>query len=98
MTQLRRHLAAVWFADIVGYTTLSERNEGEAVRLARSFQRAAREVVERFGGRVVKFLGDGALAEFPSSEMAVRSAYALPAAVSREAERDGLAAPELRLG
>jgi class 3 adenylate cyclase/TolB-like protein len=98
VTQLRRHLAAVWFADIVGYTTLSERNEGEAVRLARSFQRAAREVVERFGGRVVKFLGDGALAEFPSSEMAVRSAHALQAAVSREAERDGLSAPELRLG
>jgi class 3 adenylate cyclase/tetratricopeptide (TPR) repeat protein len=98
VTQLRRHLAAVWFADIVGYTTLSERNEGEAVRVARSFQRAAREVVERFGGRVVKFLGDGALAEFPSSEMAVRSAHALTGAVSREAEGDGLAAPEIRLG
>ena len=98
VTELRRHLAAVWFADIVGYTTLSERNEGEAVRLARSFQRAVREVVEAFGGRVVKFLGDGALAEFPSSEMAVRSAHALSAAVAREAERDGQSAPEIRLG
>ena len=81
----------------MGYTSLSERNEGEAVRLARSFQRAARQVVERYGGRVVKFLGDGALAEFPSSEAAVRSAHALLAEVARAARGDGIGAPELRV-
>jgi class 3 adenylate cyclase/tetratricopeptide (TPR) repeat protein len=96
MTTLHRHLAAVWFADIVGYTRLSEENEGEAVRLAHAFQRAARAVVERFGGRIVKSMGDGALAEFSSSEMAVRSAHALLAAFA-DAE-PGLRKSGLRVG
>ena len=98
MTTLHRHLAAVWFADIVGYTKLSEENEGEAVRLAHAFHRAARTVVERFGGRIVKSMGDGALAEFASSEMAVRSADALRAAFARAAESDGLRTSGLRVG
>ena len=98
MTTLHRHLAAVWFADIVGYTNLSEENEGEAVRLAHAFQRAARTVVERFGGRIVKSMGDGALAEFSSSEMAVRSAHALIAAFAHTADSDGLRTSGLRVG
>ena len=32
IVSLSHHLAAVWFADVVGYTRLSEENEGEAVR------------------------------------------------------------------
>jgi len=95
---LSHHLAAVWFADVVGYTRLSEENEGEAVRLVHGFQRVAREVVARYGGRVVKFLGDGALAEFSSTDMAVRSAEALIGAFAASAEADGLASGELRVG
>ncbi|HET7691461.1 MAG TPA: adenylate/guanylate cyclase domain-containing protein [Gemmatimonadota bacterium] len=95
---LSHHLAAVWFADVVGYTRLSEENEGEAVRLVHGFQRVAREVVARHGGRVVKFLGDGALAEFSSTDMAVRSAEALIRAFAASAEAEGLASDELRVG
>ncbi|CAN5869194.1 adenylate/guanylate cyclase domain-containing protein [soil metagenome] len=95
---LSHHLAAVWFADVVGYTRLSEENEGEAVRLVHGFQRVAREVVSRYGGRVVKFLGDGALAEFSSTDMAVRSAEALIRAFADSAEAEGLASSELRVG
>ena len=92
------HLAAVWFADLVGYTTLSETNEGEAIRAVSRFQAIVRAVVEPHGGRVVKFLGDGALAEFPSTERAVRSADALRADFARVAEAEGLGAKELRIG
>jgi serine/threonine-protein kinase len=95
---LSHHLAAVWFADVVGYTRLSEENEGEAVRLVHGFQRVAREVVARYGGRVVKFLGDGALAEFSSTDMAVRSAEALIRAFAASAQAEGLASNELRVG
>jgi class 3 adenylate cyclase/TolB-like protein len=98
VTTLHRHLAAVWFADIVGYTRLSEENEGEAVRLAHAFQRVARRVVDGFEGRVVKFMGDGALAEFPSTEMAVRSAHALLAAFAHAADEEGLRSGGLRVG
>jgi TolB-like protein/class 3 adenylate cyclase/Tfp pilus assembly protein PilF len=95
---LSHHLAAVWFADVVGYTRLSEANEHEAVRLVHAFQRVAREVVGRYGGRVVKFLGDGALAEFSSTDMAVRSATALVGAFASAAESEGLASGSLRVG
>lgn len=98
MSTLHRHLAAVWFADIAGYTSLSERNEGEAVRLAHAFQRAARLVADRFGGRIVKAMGDGALAEFSSTEMAARSAHALHRAFAEAAAEDSLAGGGLRVG
>ena len=92
------HLAAVWFADLVGYTALSETNEGEAIRAVGRFQAIVRAVVQTHGGRLVKFLGDGALAEFPSTEQAVRSADALRADFARVAEAEGLSARELRIG
>jgi class 3 adenylate cyclase/tetratricopeptide (TPR) repeat protein len=98
MTTLHRHLAAVWFADIAGYTSLSEENEGQAVHLAHAFQRAARAVCERFSGRIVKSMGDGALAEFSSTEMAVRSAYALHGAFAGAASEAGLRVGGLRVG
>ena len=31
------HLAAVWFADLVGHSALSETNEGEAIRAVSRF-------------------------------------------------------------
>jgi serine/threonine-protein kinase len=98
LVSLSHHLAAVWFADVVGYTRLSEENEGEAVRLVHGFQRVAREVVAGHGGRVVKFLGDGALAEFSSTDMAVRSAAALLRAFASAAASEGLASDALRVG
>jgi TolB-like protein/class 3 adenylate cyclase len=92
------HLAAVWFADLVGYSALSETDEGEALRAVARFQTVVRAVVETHGGRVVKFLGDGALAEFPSTEEAVRSADTLRADLARVAEAEGLGVSELRIG
>lgn len=98
MSTLHRHLAAVWFADIAGYTSLSEQDEGQAVRLAHAFQRAAKAVADRFGGRIVKSMGDGALAEFTSTEMAARSAHALHRAFAEAAAEAGLRGGDLRVG
>lgn len=72
-----RRLAAVWFADIVGYTALSSRDEDAAHRVVGAFQRVAEEVVTEHSGRVVKYIGDAALAEFASTDGAIRSALAL---------------------
>src|SRR5688572_19202023 len=73
----KRRLAAVWFADIVGYTTLSRNDEPAALRLVDLLQRLAREIAEAHDGRVVKFIGDAVLAEFSSTDSAVRAAVAL---------------------
>lgn len=75
-----RRLAAVWFADIVGFTTLSSEDEPESLRVVEHFEAAVRESVSRYGGTLVKFLGDGAMVHFQSTEAAVKAALDLRAA------------------
>src|SRR6266513_1514804 len=76
-TLLSRRLVAVWFADIVGYSARAAEDETGALRLVEILQTVSRETVRRYGGHVVKFLGDAVLAEFPSTDLAVRAAVAL---------------------
>jgi adenylate cyclase len=76
-TLLSRRLVAVWFADIVGYSARAAEDETGALRLVEILQTLSRETVRRYGGRVVKFLGDAVLANFPSTDLAVRAAVAL---------------------
>ena len=73
-TEGKHRLAAVLFADIVGYTDLSSRDEKAALKVVDELQRSAREEVEARGGRVVKFLGDAVLAVFDSANHALASA------------------------
>ena len=74
---LPHHLVALWFADIVGYSTRSAEDERGALRLVEILQALSRDTAQRYEGRVVKFVGDAVLAEFPSTELAVRAAAAL---------------------
>ena len=66
-------LAAVWFADIVGYSGLASRDEAAAVRLVEVLRSLVGELLDEHGGRLVKGTGDGALAEFTSADAAVRT-------------------------
>lgn len=72
-----RRLAAVWFADIVGYSSLSSRDEDAALALVEALKAAALEEVPAHGGRVVKFVGDAALAVFESVDGALRAALSV---------------------
>src|SRR2546426_5479167 len=58
-----RRLVSVMFADLVGFTSLSESRDSEEVRelLSRYFE-LARELVTRYGGTVEKFIGDAVMA------------------------------------
>jgi class 3 adenylate cyclase len=60
-----RRVVSVLFADIVGFTKLSEHLDPERVKrlIDGAFERMIVEI-ERFGGRVDKVLGDGILALF----------------------------------
>jgi class 3 adenylate cyclase len=84
-----RRLVSVLFADLVGFTTLSEGRDAEETRelLTRYFE-IARGVVERHGGTVEKFIGDAVMAVWGAptaheddAERAVRSGLELVAAV-----------------
>ena len=92
-----RRLAAVWFADIVGFTGLSSRDEDAALRLVEGFQAVTRKVVRELGGTVVKFLGDGGLAVFPSADAAVRAGLDVHRAFEARTSESGQAA-KLRVG
>ncbi len=72
-----RRLAAIWFADIVGFTRLAAENEPLALRLVEVLQAAATAAVEGHEGNIVKFTGDGVLAEFASTERAAFGAMQL---------------------
>jgi TolB-like protein/class 3 adenylate cyclase/Tfp pilus assembly protein PilF len=98
MTQRTYRLAAVCFADIAGYTELSARNEGEAVAVVELLQEVARQAVGERGGRVVKFIGDAVLAEFTSTDDAVRSAIEMRDRFAAEARSRGLGSRDLRVG
>jgi adenylate cyclase len=74
---MQRTLVALWFADIAGYSARAAEDEVGALRLIEILQALSRQVVRRYNGRVVKFFGDAVLAEFPSTELAVRAAVAL---------------------
>ena len=77
-----RRLVSVLFVDLVGFTTASEQRDAEDTRelLGRYFD-AAREIVERYGGTVEKFIGDAVMAVWGAptaheddAERAVRAA------------------------
>src|SRR6185436_13837089 len=72
---VRRKLAAVLSADIVGYGALMERDEaGMLSRLRAVLDDVLRPRVAAHGGRIVKLMGDGALVEFESVVSAVSCA------------------------
>src|SRR4051794_38796311 len=58
-----RRIVSLLFADLVGFTPLSESRDPDAVRelLSAYFERA-RAVIERYGGTAEKIIGDGAVA------------------------------------
>ena len=88
-TPLTHHLVALWFADIAGYSDRAAEDEGSALQLIEILQSLSRETVRRYQGRVVKFMGDAVLAEFPSTELAVRAAAALSEEYPKESATSG---------
>ena len=51
------------FADLVGFTTLSESRDAEEVReLLSAYSHTARRLIGRYGGTVEKFIGDAVMA------------------------------------
>lgn len=86
---MKRRLAAILVADVVGYSGLMERDEeGTAARLA-DCRRIAEAEIARADGRVFKTMGDAVLAEFASPLNALRCAVTIRDALGvSEPERD----------
>jgi adenylate cyclase len=81
--RIQRRLAAILAADVVGYSRLMETDEAGTLNALRAWQRdILHPLVAGHGGRVVKLMGDGVLAEFASAVNAVECAVALQAAMA----------------
>src|SRR4051794_12625817 len=102
---VERRIVSVLFADLVGFTALSERLDAEDVAFVQdAYFAVVRETIERHGGLLEKFVGDAAMAVFGAprvhdddAERTVRAALALVAAVERLGAPLGLDEGALRL-
>jgi class 3 adenylate cyclase/tetratricopeptide (TPR) repeat protein len=101
-----RRLVSVLFADLVGFTTVSEGRDSEEVRalLSRYFD-TCRRLIEIYGGTVEKFIGDAVMAVWGAqaatendAERAVRAALDLVAAVTALGDELGISDLQARAG
>jgi class 3 adenylate cyclase len=90
LTGERRHLT-VLFCDLVGSTQIAAQLDPEEWReIVADYHRAAAQAIERFGGHVAKYLGDGVMAFFgypeahdDDAERAARAGLAIVDATSK---------------
>jgi len=97
---VKRRLAAVLAADVVGYSRLMGVDEARTLERLKSLRKEVVQpkITER-KGRIVKLMGDGLLAEFPSVVEAVQCAVDIQEQmIGREADLPGEQRIRLRIG
>ena len=71
---MKRKIAAIFAADIAGYSRLVAEDEEETLRRLASYRAVTDDFIVKAGGRIFNTAGDAVLAEFPSAVEAVRCA------------------------
>ena len=66
-----RHLVAIMFTDIVGYTSMMQRDEHAAMEAVRQHQEILQRLVQAHHGEVHNYYGDGSLSLFTSATQAM---------------------------
>ena len=79
-----RQLAAIMFADIMGYTALMEEDEVKALQFREKMKQKLESEVSIHKGKIIKWMGDGALCSFDSAIESVRAALALQITMQQE--------------
>ena len=74
---MSRHLAAIMFTDIVGYSALMAEDEQRAMELIRNNRNLHKSLIDRKNGKWLKEMGDGTLASFNTISEAVECACEL---------------------
>ncbi len=91
-------LAAIWFADIANYSDLMARDEARTMLLVQLFRGVAKRTIREHDGRIVKFMGDEALAHFTSTHSAVEAALHFREEYIRQVMESWGEPPPLRIG
>jgi len=71
---MKRKIAAIFAADIAGYSRLVAEDEEETLRRLASYREVIDDFIAKANGRIFNTAGDAVLAEFPSAVDAVRCA------------------------
>ncbi len=79
--QQNRRLAAIMFLDMVGYSAMMAKDEARALACVGELEKLLRAEIPRYGGRLVKFLGDGSMAEFPTALSSVTCSQSVLSAI-----------------
>ena len=97
---MQRRLAAILAADVVGYSRLMGKDEAGTLDRLKSLRgELVQPSISDHHGRIVKLMGDGLLAEFPSIVEAVQCAVEIQGAnVTREPEMPHDGRIRLRIG
>jgi len=73
-SEIERRLTNILSADVVGYSRLMGLDEAGTLATLNAYKGVMTEVIDKHRGRIVSTAGDGVLAEFASSVMAVQTA------------------------
>ena len=82
----KRKLAAIMFTDVVGYTSMMQKEESKAKELIERHRALMKPLVEKHGGEVLQYAGDGTFYTFDSAIEAANSAMEIQRALADEAE------------
>jgi adenylate cyclase len=74
---VQRRLAAIFCADVAGYTRLMNADEVGTLRLLTSHRAITDRLIQQHGGRIANTAGDSILAEFPSAVDALQCALGI---------------------
>ena len=72
--RVERRLAAIFAADVAGYSRLMEQDEVRTLRTLTDHRQIMDRHIAEYGGRIANTAGDSVLAEFPSAVDAVQCA------------------------
>ncbi len=84
MKSKERRLAAIMFTDIVGYSSMMQKDEELANRMRLRHREVFERLHDRFDGKILQYYGDGTLSIFPSAASAVECGVALQQALKKE--------------
>jgi adenylate cyclase len=81
--KVERRLAAIFAADVAGYSRLMSQDEVGTLRTLTAHREIMDRLIAEYGGRIANTAGDGVLAEFPSAVDAVQCAMAVQEALAQ---------------
>src|SRR3712207_2663741 len=85
--RVERRLAAIFAADVAGYSRLMGQDEVGTLRALTSHREVMDRLIAEHGGRIANTAGDSVLAEFPSAVDAVKCAVKVQESIGEGSAR-----------